>query len=86
MGHTIHRLINQKLNDAEIIVPDRPACITSGSCGQLLIPGVVVTVGEFTVKGVAYLSEDLAKQVRPFLTALSTPIPVWTPHCKRRQE
>ena len=85
MSRTIHELINNKLQEAGITVPDRPVSVTQDCygerCNQLLVPGAVVTVGEFTVIGIAYLSEDLAKQVRPFLTALSTPPPVWTPHC-----
>lgn len=85
MSHTIHELINNKLRDAGITVPDRPVSVVLDRDegrynNQLFIPGAVVTVGEFTVIGIAYLSEDLAKQVRPFLTALSTPS-VWPPHC-----
>lgn len=86
MSHTIHELINNKLQEAGITVPDRPVMVIPDCygerCNQLLVPGAVVTVGEFTVIGIAYLSEDLAKQVRPSLTALSTPS-VWTPHCQK---
>jgi len=86
LGRTIHELVNNELKEAGITVPDRPVLVTPDYCGerygQFFIPGAVVTVGEFTVIGLAYLSKDLTKQVEPFLTASSSP-ETWTPHYKK---
>lgn len=82
MAENIHEIVNRKMQEAGIKVTDRPVYVVPDCygprCGQSFIPGAEVTVGEFTVIGLAYLSEDLAKQVAmPKETGTQT----WLPHC-----
>lgn len=82
MADNVHELINKKMQEAGVKVTDRPVYVTpdcyGSRYGQLFIPGAEVTVGEFTVIGLAYLSDDLAKQIR---MPEKTDPQVWLPHC-----
>ena len=82
MKGTVHELVNRKMQEAGIKVTDRPVYVVPDCygprCGQSFIPGAEVTVGEFTVIGLAYLSEDLAKQVA--MPEEKDP-QTWLPHC-----
>ena len=80
MKDTVHELINEKMQEAGITT-DRPVNIIPDCYGPRyghpFIPGASVTVGEFTVMGLAYLSETLAKQVAPPKERCQP----WPPHC-----
>jgi len=82
MERTIHELVNKKMQEAGVTVTDRPVYVIPDCYGprygQQFIPGAQVTVGEFTVIGLAYLSEDLAKQI----TMPTEKDPhLWPSHC-----
>lgn len=83
MKDSVHELINEKMQEAGIKVTDRSVCIIPDCYGtrygQSFIPGAQVTVGEFTVIGLAYLSEDLAKQV--VTHAPPENLELWPRHC-----
>jgi len=68
MKDTVHELVSKKMQEAGITT-DRPVYVIPDCYGPRyghpFIPGTSVTVGEFTVVGLAYLSEDLAKLVAP---------------------
>lgn len=68
MERTESELVNKKMQEAGITT-DRPVSVIPDCYGPRyghpFIPGASVTVGEFTVIGLAYLSEDLAKIVAP---------------------
>jgi len=80
MKDTVHELVNKKMQEAGITT-DRPVYVIPDCYGPRyghpFIPGASVTVGEFTVIGLAYLSENLAKQVEPPRERCQP----WPPHC-----
>lgn len=89
MYGTISELITNKLEEAGIEVTSGIVQIaTDGDdkhgLGKLFIPSAKVTVGEFTIVGQAFLSDELADQIKDFIP--SGDEQVWPEHCKIGKE